>query len=68
MGGICMRSEREEFINKLKKMTKVQHPKSNYESLRLDDGSLREDIDWSQDDEEMNNLLDKFCGIKEEER
>ncbi|MBR3674067.1 MAG: hypothetical protein IKN65_07355 [Clostridia bacterium] len=63
-----MKSKREEFINKLKEMTKVQPLKSNYEPLYSDDGSLREDIDWSQDDEEMNNLLDKFCGIKEEER
>ena len=49
-------------------MTKVQHPKSNYESLRLDDGSLKEDLDWAQDDVEMNKLLDEFCAIKEEER
>ena len=63
-----MKSKREEFINKLKEMTKVQPLKSNYEPLHFEDGSLREDIDWSQDDEEMNNLLDKFCGIKEEER
>ena len=49
-------------------MTKVQHPKSNYEPLHLDDGSLKEDLDWAQDDVEMNKLLDEFCGIKEEER
>lgn len=63
-----MKSNREEFINRLKEMTKVQPQKSNYEPLHSDDGSLREDLNWSQDDEEMNKLLDEFCGIKEEER
>ena len=63
-----MKSNREEFINRLKEMTKVQPKKSNYEQLHSDDGGLREDLNWSQDDEEMNKLLDEFCGIKEEER
>ena len=63
-----MKNKREEFINRLKEMTKVQPKKSSYEPLHSDDRSLREDIDWSKDDEEMNKLLDEFCGIKEEER
>ena len=64
-----MKSLREEFINRLKEMnTELQPKKSNYEPLHFEDGSLREDIDWSQDDDKMNKLLDDFCGIKEEER
>lgn len=63
-----MQSNREEFINRLKEIAKVQPQKSNYEPLHFEDGSLREDIDWSQDDDEMNELLDGFCGVKEEER
>lgn len=32
-----MKSNREEFINRLKEMTKVQPQKSNYEPLHSDD-------------------------------